>query len=106
LLEFVVTSQAAYSHLTEVSCLEFTTKHHSLSFSGLSQSTTSTFGIVPTATKIQSALRVFPDFKVAQVIHITSQVISSTSSFNTNSIFSFSLALSIQESSALNVSLL
>jgi hypothetical protein len=106
LFEFVVTSPAAYRPLTEVSCLASTTKQPSESFSTLSKSTTHTFGIVPTATNIQSAFNCFPDLRVAHVIHKASQVISSTSSFNTNSIFSLFLACSTQEFSALKVSLL
>jgi hypothetical protein len=106
LFEFVVTSQAAYKPLIEVSCLASTTKQPSSSFSGFIESTTHTFGIVPTATNIPSAFNSFPDFKVTHVIPKVSPVISSTSSFNTNSILSLFLACSTQESSALKVSFL
>jgi hypothetical protein len=106
LFEFVVTSHAAYNHLIDVSCLLSTTKHHSLSFSGFSLFTTHTFGIDHTATNIQSAFNCFHDLRVTHVIHKASHVISSTSSFRTSSIFSVAFILSIQESSALKVSLL
>jgi hypothetical protein len=106
LFELVVTSPAAYNHSTLVSCLALTTKQPSSSFSKFKFSTKSTFGIVQTATKIQSAFKVFPDFKITPVIHKASPVISSTSSFVTNSIFSLALAFSTQIFSALKVSLL
>jgi hypothetical protein len=106
LLEFVVTSPAAYNHFIEVCCLESTIKHHSESFSTSSESITPVFGIVQTATNIQSAFNCFPDFNLTQVIHNASQTISSTSSFKTNSIFSLFFACSIQEFSALKVSFL
>jgi len=102
----VVTSQAAYKPEIEVSCLLSTTKHHSLSFSKSNQSIISVFGKVPIATNIQLASIVFPDLSFTQVIQSRSQVISSTSSFRTNSIFSFAFTFSTQESSALKVSLL
>jgi hypothetical protein len=105
LSEFVVISQAAYNHLIDVSCFELTIKHPSSSFFRLKLSTIFVFGVVHTATKIQSALRVFHDFRITSFINIF-QVISSTSSFNTSSIFSVSFTLSTQESSALKVSLL
>jgi len=106
LFEFVVTSQAANNHVTDVSCLESTTKHHSSSFFRSKLSTTLVFGIVQIATNIQSAFRVFHDLRVTHVIHKASHVISATSSFKTSSIFSFSFIFSTQESSALNSSLL
>jgi len=106
LFELVVTSQAAYNHETDVSCLLSTTKHHSLSFSKSNPSTIFVFGRVPIATNIQSALISFHDFNFTQVIQSTSHTISSTSSFKTSSIFSLALAFSTQESSALKVSLL
>jgi hypothetical protein len=106
LFEFVVTSQAAYNHLTEVSCLESTTKHQSLSFSRFKRLTTFVFGVVQIATNIHSAFSSFPDLSLTQVIPRAFQTISSTDSFNTSSIFSFSFNFSTQESSALKVSLL
>jgi len=106
LFELVVTSPAAYNPSKLVSCLVSTTKHHSSSFFKSNSETKSTLGNVPTATKIQSAFKVFPDFKVTQVIHKASPVISSTSSFVTNSILELALALSIQIFSALKVPLL
>jgi len=105
LFEFVVTSQAAYNPGIDVSCLWSTTRQPSVSFSRPRESTGVVFGIVQTATNIQSALRVFQLFKIISSTNID-PVISSTSSFKTNSILSFSLAFSIQESSALKVSLL
>jgi len=106
LFEFVVTSQAAYKPETEVSCLLSTTKHNSSSFSKSKPSTIEVFGSEPIATNIQLASRVFPDLSFTQVIQSTSQVISPTSSFRTNSIFPFAFTFSTQESSALKVSLL
>jgi hypothetical protein len=84
----------------------FTIKHHSSSFFKSNLSIIAVFGKVQIATNIQSALSSFPDFNLTHVIHIISQIISSTSSFKTSSIFSFALAFSTQESSALKVSLL
>jgi hypothetical protein len=106
LFEFVETSQAAYNHETDVSCLLSTIKHHSLSFSGFISSTNFVFGSLHIATKIQSALISFHDFKLTHVIHNASQTISSTSSFKISSILSLFFTFSTQESSALKVSLL
>jgi hypothetical protein len=106
LFEFVVTSPAAYNHSKLVSCLASTTKQPSSSFFKSNSETKFTLGNVPTATKIQSAFKIFPDFRVTPVIHKASPVISSTSSLVTNSIFGLAFALSIQIFSALKVSLL
>jgi hypothetical protein len=106
LFEFVVTSHAAYSPETEVSCLLSTTKQPSSSFSKSKSLTIDVFGSVHTATKIQSAFNCFHDLRVTQVIPKASQVISAISSFRTSSIFSLDFAFSTQESSALKVSLL
>jgi hypothetical protein len=106
LLLFVVTSQAAYNHFKLVSCLAFTTKHHSSSFSKFISLTKSVFGRVPTATNIPSDFNSFHDFNLTHVIPRVSHSISSTSSFKTISIFSLLFAISTHESSALNVSLL
>jgi len=91
--------------LIEVSCLTSTIRQPSSSFLGFKASTGFVFGRLPTATKIPSALRIFP------LLSFTSstknfQAISSTSSFSTNSIFAAFFACSIQISSALKVSLL
>jgi hypothetical protein len=106
LFEFVDTSQAAYTHLIDVSCLLSTIRHHSLSLSIFILSTILVFGIVQTAINIQVAFNLFPDFRLTHVIHSASHTISSTSSFKTNSILSFCFIFSTQISSALNVSLL
>jgi hypothetical protein len=63
-------------------------------------------GKVHTATNRPSAFNSFHDLRVTQVIPKASQVISSTSSFKTNSIFSLDFIFSTQEFSALKVSFL
>jgi hypothetical protein len=104
LLEFVVTSQAAYNQSIEVFCLLSTIRHHSLSFSGFRFSTSFVSGSDQIATNIPSAFRDFHDLSLTSSINIVPDT-SSTSSFNTSSIFSLDFICHIHMSSALKVSL-